>query len=95
MYETDHQRAHIYGLTRIQPKQVVAGALCKTNCNPYGGIGQEGTSQIADYINWEVQEQSFKKWNHLKELTVTMSPATFSFVCQMDVYYSTHTTVRD
>jgi hypothetical protein len=67
-----------------------AGKLCHSNCNPYKLIGEDGPTNVGNFINWEVQEQSFKRWNNMKEQSINMSPATFDFLSYMDVYYSTH-----
>jgi predicted nuclease of restriction endonuclease-like (RecB) superfamily len=54
-------------------------------------VGEDGPTNVGRFINWEVQEQSFKRWNRMKEQSLFMSPATYEFLSFMDVYYSTHT----
>lgn len=84
-YFAFHTRCEI-----IKSEAVHAGKLCHSNCNPYKLEGEDGPTNVGDFINWEVQEQSFKRWNHMKEQSMNMSPATFEFLSYMDVYYSTH-----
>ena len=50
--------------------------------------------KLMDYVNTQIQEQSFKEWNKLKYTCHSMSREKFNFMCQMDVYYSTNTSLR-
>lgn len=61
-----------------------AGKICKEHCNP----NSEAHTGIVEWINLVKQEQCFKKWNKYKDSALKMSPATFRFMCQMDVFYS-------
>jgi hypothetical protein len=73
-----------------------AGKVCHKSCHPWkvtesvGDKNKAAPRKLMDYVNSQKQEQSFKEWNKLKYTSKSMRGATFKFMCQMDVFYSTN-----
>jgi hypothetical protein len=50
-------------------------------CNPH-------SHECTNWINTEIQEQTFKRWNKIKDSGRKMGPGMFALMTQMDVLYS-------
>jgi hypothetical protein len=72
-----------------------SGVVCKKDCNPYIDFdrAKDGDRppkrKISEFINSQIQEQSFKNWNKHKDSARKMHRSTFQMMMAFDLYYST------